>query len=123
MTERIIKAMDNPHFNIFSHPSGRLIGERKAYEVDLEELMKAAGERGCFLELNAHPDRLDLDDHNCKMAKDMGVMLAISTDAHNTSDLDFIRFGVFQGRRGWLEKGDVLNTRPLNEMKKLLKRK
>ena len=123
MTERIIKAMDNPHFNIFSHPSGRLIGERKAYEVDLEELMKAAGERGCFLELNAHPDRLDLDDHNCKMAKDMGVKLAISTDAHNTSDLDFIRFGVFQGRRGWLEKGDVLNTRPLNEMKKLLKRK
>jgi DNA polymerase (family 10) len=123
MTDRIIRAMDNPYFNIFSHPSGRLIGERKAYEVDLEEVMKAAKERGCFLEVNAHPDRLDLDDHNCKMAKDMGVMLVISTDAHNTSDLDFMRFGVYQGRRGWLEKGDVLNTRPLKDLSKLLKRK
>jgi DNA polymerase (family 10) len=122
MTERIIKAMDNPYFNILSHPTGRLIGERKAYEVDLEEVMKAARERGCFLELNAHPDRLDLDDHNCKMAKDMGLILAIATDAHNTSDLDFMRFGVYQARRGWLEKGDVLNTRPLKELEKLLKR-
>jgi DNA polymerase (family 10) len=123
MTERIIKAMDNPHFNIFSHPSGRLIGERKAYEVDLEEVMKAARERGCFLELNAHPDRLDLDDHNCKMAKDMGLMVVIATDAHNTPDLDFMRFGVYQARRGWLERGEVLNTRPLKEVEKLLKRK
>jgi DNA polymerase (family 10) len=123
MTERILKAMDNPYFNIFSHPSGRLIGERKAYEVDLEELMRAAGERGCFLELNAHPDRLDLDDHNCKMAKDLGVMLAISTDAHNTPDLDFMRYGVFQGRRGWLEKRDVLNTSGLEALKKRLRRK
>jgi DNA polymerase (family 10) len=123
MTERILKAMDNPYFNIFSHPSGRLIGERKAYEVDLEELMRAAGERGCFLELNAHPDRLDLDDRNCKMAKDLGVMLAISTDAHNTPDLDFMRYGVFQGRRGWLEKRDVLNTSGLEALKKRLRRK
>jgi DNA polymerase (family 10) len=123
MTERIIKAMDNPYFNIFSHPTGRLVGERKAYEVDLEEVMKAAKERGCFLELNAHPDRLDLDDHNCKMAKDMGLMVVIATDAHSIPDLDFMRFGVYQARRGWLEKGDVLNTRSLEEVKKLLKRK
>ena len=122
-TERIIRAMDNPYFNILAHPTGRLINERKPYEVDMEQLMEAALDRGCFLELNAHPDRLDLSDTYCRMAKDMRLKLAISTDAHSTTDLDFMRFGLGQARRGWLEPEDVLNTKSLKQLKKELKRK
>ena len=121
-TERIIRAMDNRHFNILAHPSGRLINERRPYEIDMERLMKAAHERGCFFELNAHPDRLDLDDIHCKMAKDMGVRVAISTDAHSINDLDFMRFGIGQARRGWLEPENVLNSRNSKELLKLLKK-
>jgi len=121
-TDRIIRAMDNPHFNILAHPTGRLINERDAYEIDLGRIMKAASERGCCLELNAHPDRLDLSDQYCKMAKEMNVKVAISTDAHSVGDLGFIRFGVDQARRGWLEAEDVLNTRSLSQLRKLLKR-
>jgi len=122
-TERVIRAMDNPRVNIFGHPTGRLINERPPYEIDLEKVMRAAVERGCFLELNAHPDRLDLDDVHCQRAKEMGLKIALSTDAHSTDDLDLMRFGVGQARRGWLEPGDVINTRPLAELRKLLKRK
>lgn len=121
-TERIIRAMDNPYFNILAHPTGRLINEREPYELDLERLLKAARARGCYLELNSYPDRLDLSDVYCKLAKDLGVMVAISTDAHSITDLDFMRFGVGQARRGWLEPDDVLNTRPWKELKKLLQR-
>jgi DNA polymerase (family 10) len=121
--ERIIRAMDNAYFNILAHPSGRLINERQPYEVDMEGLIKAAKERGCLMEVNAHPDRLDLADIHCKLAKDMGVKLVISTDAHSVNDYDLIRFGVWQARRGWLEKEDVLNTRTVDELKKLMKRK
>jgi DNA polymerase (family 10) len=122
-TERIIRAMDNRHVHIFCHPTGRLINERRPYEVDLERVMNAAKERGCHLELNAHPDRLDLDDVNCKRAKEMGLKVAISTDAHSLDDLRYMRFGVGQARRGWLEPEDVLNTRSWEELKGLLKRK
>ena len=121
-TERIMRAMDNPCFNIFAHPSGRLIGERDAYAVDLERLLHAAKERGCFLELNAHPMRLDLNDVYCRMAKELGVKIAISTDSHHPLSLDFMRFGVGQARRGWLEKDDVLNTRSWRTLQKLFKR-
>jgi DNA polymerase (family 10) len=121
--ERIIRAMDNPYFNILAHPSGRLINEREPYEVEMEELIKAAKERGCLMEVNAHPDRLDLADIHCRLAKDMGVRLVISTDAHSINDYDLMRFGVWQARRGWLEKEDVLNTRDVDELKKLIKRK
>ncbi|MFH1970400.1 MAG: PHP domain-containing protein, partial [Verrucomicrobiota bacterium] len=121
-TERIMRAMDNPCFHIFAHPSGRLIGERDAYAVDLERLLHAAKERDCFMELNAHPMRLDLNDAYCRMAKELGVKVAISTDSHNPLSLDFMRFGVGQARRGWLEKDDVLNTRPWSALQKLLKR-
>ncbi|MBN2552845.1 MAG: DNA polymerase/3'-5' exonuclease PolX [Spirochaetales bacterium] len=121
-TERIIRAMDNPHFNILAHPTGRLIGSREAYAVDLERVMRAAVERGCFLEINADPERLDLSDVHCKMAKEMGLKIPISTDAHSTSGLDHMRFGVAQARRGWLSAEDVLNTRSWGELKKLLKR-
>lgn len=122
-TERVIRALDNPLVNIFGHPSGRLINERQAYEIDLEKVMKAAVERGCFLELNAHPDRLDLDDVHCQMAKGMGLKIAISTDAHSLDDLSLMRFGIGQARRGWIEPADVVNTRGLAELRKLLKRK
>lgn len=122
-TQRIIKAMDNSHVNIFCHPTGRLINERKPYEVNIEQLLEAAKESGCFLELNAHPDRLDLDDAHCKLAKDMGIKVAISTDAHSIDDLDLMRFGIDQARRGWLEPEDVLNTRNWKDLKKLIKRK
>jgi DNA polymerase (family X) len=122
MTERIIKAMDNPYFNILAHPTGRLINERAPYEVDLEKVVEKAKEAGCFLEVNAHPDRLDLSDRYCRMAKEAGVKLVISTDAHSTADLTFMRFGVDQARRGWLEPDDVINTRSLKDLRKLLKR-
>jgi DNA polymerase (family X) len=122
MTDRIVKAMDNPHFHILAHPTGRLINERAPYEIDMEKIVEKAKERGCFLEINAHPDRLDLSDRFCRMAREAGVKLAVSTDAHRTADLDFMRFGVDQARRGWVEPADVLNTRPLEELKNLLKR-
>lgn len=122
-TERIIRAMDSPYFNILAHPTGRLIGERDPYEVDMERIMKAAKERGCILEESAHPYRLDLTDAHCKLAKEIGVKIAISTDSHSTSDFDFMRFGVSQARRGWIEPSDVVNTRNLSDLRKFFKRK
>jgi len=121
-TERVLKAMDNPYFNIFAHPTGRLINERGPYEIDIERIIKAAKQKNCVLELNAYPNRLDLNDIYCHMAKDVGVKIAISTDSHSINDLNFMRFGVGQARRGWLEKGDVINTRSVEQLRKLLKR-
>ncbi len=121
-TEHIIRAMDRRCFNILAHPTGRLLGIREPYAIDLEKVMRAALERGCFLELNAQPDRLDLDDVYCRMAKEMGLKLALATDAHAPVEYDFVRFGIGQARRGWLEKDDVLNTRPVAELLKLLRR-
>ncbi len=121
-TERIIRAMHNPYFMILGHPTGRMIDERPPYDVDVERLIKAAKETGCILELNSQPERLDLDDIYCKMARDMGVMVAINSDAHSTQELDFMHYGVIQGRRGWLEPKNVLNTRSWPELKKLLQK-
>ena len=121
-TERILKAMDNRYFTILAHPSGRLLGERSAHHVDLDRVVAGAKERGCFLELNAHPARLDIDDVHCKMAKDMGVLVSIATDAHSTMGLDMMRYGIGQARRGWLEPKDVLNTRALAALKRLFRR-
>ena len=120
-TERIIRAMDNRNMSILAHPTGRLIGEREPYDVDMERVIAAAHERGCHLEVNAEPERLDLTDVHAQAAKSMGVKVAISTDAHTTAALGYMRFGVDQARRGWLESADVINTRPLRELKKLLK--
>lgn len=121
-TERIIRAMDNPWFNIFGHPTGRLINQRAPYAIDMERIMKAALERGCFLELNAHPDRLDLNDIHCRMAKEMGLQLVISTDAHRATDFAYMRYGIDQARRGWLEPEDVLNTYPWEKLRAMLRR-
>jgi DNA polymerase (family X) len=121
-TKRILKAMDNPYFNILAHPTGRLIGERRGYDVDMEKIMKEAKDKGCFLEINSFPDRLDLNDANARFAKETGLKLSISTDAHSKGHLEYIKYGVAQARRGWLEKGDVLNTHSWKELKKLLTR-
>ena len=121
-TERILRAMDNPYFSILGHPTGRLLGEREAYDVDMERVMQGALDRGCHLEVNAQPERLDLTDIYCRIAKDMGLKLAICTDAHTTDSLDYIRFGVDQARRGWLEPEDVLNTHNLKDLLRLLRR-
>jgi DNA polymerase (family 10) len=120
-TDRILRAMDNPHFSILAHPSGRLIGRREPMALDLERVLEGARERGRILELNAQPERLDLDDRACRLAKEVGVRVAISTDAHRAADLGLMRFGVDQARRGWLEPADVVNTRPLAALRKLLR--
>lgn len=122
-TERILRAMDNPYFNILAHPTGRLINEREPYDIDLVKIMKKAKENNCILEINAQPSRLDLDDLNSRKAKEMGVKLAISTDAHSTTQLDFMRYGIGQARRGWIEKNNVINTKNINELTKTLKKK
>lgn len=121
-TARILRAMDNPYCSILAHPTGRLINRRDACDIDLEAVLEAARERGCVMELNAQPDRLDLDDRGCRLAKEIGVMVAISTDAHRTADLELMRFGVDQARRGWLEPGDVVNALPLARLRRLLRR-
>jgi DNA polymerase (family 10) len=122
-TERLIRAMDNRCCDLLAHPTGRLLAEREPYAVDMERLMKEALARGCFLEVNAQPQRLDLNEADCRMAKDLGLKLAISTDAHSTAQLAYMRLGVAQARRGWLEPGDVLNARPWKELAKLLRRR
>ncbi len=121
-TERLIRAMDHRCVNIIGHPTGRLIGEREPYPLDMKRLIAAAKQRGCFLELNAQPARLDLCDRHVRLARSMGVKLAISTDAHSPDTLDYMRFGIDQARRGWLEAEDVVNTLALAALRKLLKR-
>jgi DNA polymerase (family 10) len=121
-TERILRAMDQRFFSILGHPSGRLINEREPYAVDMAAVIQKANERGCFLELNANPQRLDLTDTYCQMAKEAGVLIAINTDAHSVAEFGQLVYGVGQARRGWLEKKDVLNARPLKELTGLLKR-
>jgi len=120
-TERILRAMEHPHFTILAHPTGRLLETREPYDVDMLRIIREARARGCFLELNAHPERLDLLDVYCQMARDEGVPVAISSDAHSAQDFDNLVYGVGQARRGWLEKKDVLNTRGLTELRRLLK--
>lgn len=121
-TKRVLKAMENQYFNILAHPTGRLIAEREAYDIDIKMVMKQAKDFGCFMEINANPDRLDLKDGYARMAKEMGLQLSISTDAHSKSQLDNMKYGVGQARRGWLEKDDVLNTRSWRQLRKLMKR-
>jgi DNA polymerase (family 10) len=121
-TERIMRAMDRPHFTVLAHPTGRLIPRREPYDVDMGRIIRHARERGCYLELNAHPERLDLFDVYCQAAKGEGVLISINSDAHSDQGVSVLRHGVGQARRGWLEKGDVLNTRPLNKLRTLLAR-
>lgn len=119
-TDRLLRAMDHRSFSILAHPTARLIGDRAPCEIDLQRVIRKARERGCFLELNAQPTRLDLNDVACRMAKDEGVLLSIASDAHSTLDFENLRYGIGQARRGWLGPGDVLNTRSLEALRALL---
>lgn len=121
-TERILRAMQHPYFTLLAHPTGRLIQRRAPYDVDMLRIIREARNRGCFLELNAHPERLDLLDTQCQMAKEEGVLISINSDAHSIYDFANLRFGIGQARRGWLEKHDVLNTRSLKELRLLINR-
>jgi DNA polymerase (family 10) len=121
-TERILRAMDHRYFSMLAHPTGRLIDEREPYQVDMTRIIRKARDRGCFLELNSNPRRLDLYDIYCQAAKAEGVLVSINSDAHGINDFNYLAFGVGQARRGWLEKDDVLNTRPLAKLRELLKR-
>ena len=121
-TRRILNALDHPHVSVLAHPSGRLIGEREPYDVDMLQVLRKAKATGVHLELNAHPERLDLTDTWCRMCRDEGVRVAIDSDAHRTQEYANLRFGIGQARRGWLGRSDVLNTRPLSELLPLLRR-
>ena len=121
MTVRVIKALKNPHVNIMFHPTGRIIGKREAYKVDILKVLKAAKEYGVAMEVNASPDRLDLRDAYIRDAVKLGVKLVVDSDAHAPAHFDFLQFGVAQVRRGWGEAKDVLNTKSCDEFLKALK--
>ena len=121
-TARILRALDNPHVTLLAHPTGRLIGEREPYDVDMPEIVRKAKARGVHMEVNAHPERLDLVDTYCRMCKDEGVLVAIDSDAHGTQEFANLRYGIGQARRGWLARDDVLNTRALAKLQPLLRR-
>jgi DNA polymerase (family 10) len=123
ITRRIVEALANPYVSVLAHPTGRLLTRRKPYEVDLEAVLNAAREHGKCVELNAHPMRLDLDDVACRMARERGVPVVISTDAHSIDGLDATRFGVQQARRGGLCAADVANTRSWTHLKKRMGRR
>ncbi|KPJ81462.1 MAG: hypothetical protein AMS19_08180 [Gemmatimonas sp. SG8_23] len=123
MTERVIKAMQHPCVDILAHPTGRIINRREAFAMDVEAVLTAAAELEVAVELNANPNRLDLSDVHVHRAKELGVPVVISTDAHKPAGLENMRFGVDQARRGWLGPDDVLNTRSLSKFKKWLARR
>jgi DNA polymerase (family 10) len=123
ITDRILGALDNPHVSIVAHPTGRIIGRRESYAVDLEAVFNAAARNGKLMEINANPARLDLDDVASAAAKRHGIPLVISSDAHSTTGLDVLRYGILQARRAGLTSADVANTQPWSKIKKLLKRK
>jgi DNA polymerase (family 10) len=120
-TKRLCAAMENPHVDLIGHPSGRLIGRREPYPLDMEAVIAKAAETGTVLEVSGQPHRLDLRDANVRMAVEAGVKLAINTDAHSRAALDYMRFGVMNARRGWTTAADVVNTREWPALKKLLK--
>jgi DNA polymerase (family X) len=120
MTRRVVRALQHPRVHILGHPTGRLIGRREPMALDLTEVFKAACDHGVLLEINAQPERLDLNDMHIAMARDAGATFVISTDAHRPEQLDWMRLGVDQARRGWLEAGQVANTRALPALRKLL---
>jgi DNA polymerase (family 10) len=118
MTKRIIQALENPYIHILAHPSGRLLGARDPYEVEMDELMEFAKKYGKALEINAYFERLDLNDIHCRKAKEMGIRVGIGTDAHHLDQMWMMSLGVAVARRGWLETKDVLNTLSLKEILK-----
>jgi DNA polymerase (family 10) len=123
MTRRIVRAMEHTHVDILGHPTGRLLGARDPYEVDIEAVIDAAARTGTVLEINASPERLDLKDTYVRAAKERGVRLEIGTDAHSTAQLRHMPLGVSVARRGWVEAADVINTLPLAKLRDALSRR
>jgi DNA polymerase (family 10) len=123
MTRRVLKALAHPFVDILAHPTGRLINHREPFAIDLEEIFYAAKENDVAVELNAQPDRLDVNDIHARRAKEMGVKIVINTDAHSVEQLRFMSYGIDQARRGWLEKRHVLNTMSLLDLKRWLKQR
>ena len=121
MTGRIIRALRNPHVDILSHPTGRILKRRDEYEADFDHLLKVAREEGKILEINAYPERLDLNDANIMKAVQAGVRMVVNTDAHHVDQLAVMRYGVAQARRGWANKKDIINTWPVAELLKVMK--
>jgi DNA polymerase (family 10) len=110
VTERILNAIRNPHVDIIGHPTNRLLPDREGADLDMDAVLKAAAETGTALEINANPARLDLDDVQARRAIEMGIKLAINTDAHHPDHMDFLFYGVATARRGWVTAADVINT-------------
>ncbi len=121
-TERILRAMDNRFFTILGHATGRLLLKRPGYEIDMERIAAHAKQTGCFFEINSSPDRLDLSAENARVAAGLGILIAISTDAHSIHEFGTIRYGIEQARRAGLERTSVLNCQPLEKLTKLFKR-
>lgn len=121
ITERLIKAMHNPHVDIIGHPVGRLMPDREGADLDMDAVLAAAAQTGVALEINAHPARLDLDDVHARRAIEMGIKLSINTDAHSDTDLDLMHFGVSTARRGWVEADEVINTWTVTHLSAWLK--
>ena len=120
MTERVLRAMAHPKVRILAHPTGRLLGRREPFAIDMARIARAAADLGVWLEINAQPERLDLDDVHIKSARDAGARFVVNTDAHRISDLDVMPFGVAQARRGWLTAADVVNTLDLPSFRTLI---
>ena len=122
ITRRLLNAIKNRYVCAIGHPTGRLIGRRKGYDLDFDAVLKAAADHGCFLELNGQPDRLDLDDVALMAARDRGIPIVVDTDAHSVEELSLMEFGVYQARRAGLEARHVANARSLTQFRKLLRR-
>jgi DNA polymerase (family 10) len=116
MTRRVVRAMENPHMDILAHPTARKIGQREPISLDMDRILEVAADTGTVLEVNAYPDRTDLNAAQARKAKDAGVKLIVDTDSHTTEQLGYMRLGVGTARRGWLEEGDVVNTRSYEEI-------
>jgi DNA polymerase (family 10) len=116
ITRRVLSALQNEHVDIIGHPTGRLLGRRDPYDIDVDLLLRIAAETGTALEINASPDRLDLHDEYIHQGIEIGVRFAVNTDAHDVYYLDDIQYGVLQARRGWAERSDIINTLPLSEL-------
>jgi DNA polymerase (family 10) len=116
MTERLVRAVRSPHVDVLGHPTGRIIGRRESYEVDLEAVLRAAAQSGCAVEINANPARLDVDWQHARLARELGLQVPVNTDAHHDDNFDLLRYGISQARRAWLGPENVLNAKPLDEL-------
>jgi DNA polymerase (family 10) len=119
----MVKAIENPCVEVIAHPTGRILGERDAYEIDIDEVMSACKKNGVALEINAYPLRLDLNDILSRRAMEKGIMLSIGTDAHQIDQMSYLTYGVYVARRAWLKKENLLNCMELDELMRYLKKK